>query len=492
MNNLKKLIAWPGTGWIGLGAVMFLAFIGYGLFGHSAPEPRRWAHVLVQKQPGFDAQLKVDGTDWSAPHLSAYSIATLKPPHVSPTLRDLADHGQAQAIDYLAMSTKESPHQWTGLLAALADPNDLKPGENDPFKFDRTFVATVTKGADWLPGDRMVWTRIFIQPLNFNFTGYTVAATENETVKIASVEATSTRKFSADIGLTIPGVEGPKASGGPSSENTVKATSDINAQYEKLGIDIERGFLRIVRESETGGDVLGNTTVALSVVTDPTMIFGGMVDREQADDRVQETENELVLLVTQVNAEEGAPGSGKAKDAIAVLPQPLVPHCPLTAKVWMLYEERKIDTGHDRYSEGQQRVTLLRGYDNKKPAVIVPADEVSPAVWSIQFTPEKFQPEAGNSDLSQSVSFVHAKVDTGQARKLVFTDFGMASRFAHVLRLHSIGHNGWDKEAMLGNLNFDYPKGASFSPFKTSNDECDPGYKRATSRGHSQQPKTEG
>ena len=491
--DLRRLFSRPGTGWIVLAAVALFAFVGYDLSsGRSAPDPRRWAHVLVKEQPGFASQLKVDGTDWSAPHLSAYSIATLKPPHVNPTLRDLADHGQAQAIDYLAMNTKDSPHQWTELLAALADPSDLKPGEKDPFKFDRTFVATVTKGADWLPGDRMVWTRIFVQPMNFNFTGYTVAATENETVKIASVEATSTRKFSADIGLTIPGVEGPKAGGGPSSENTVKAKSDINAQYEKLGIDIDRGFLRIVRESETGGDVLGNTTVALSVVTDPATLFGGMVDRAQAADRVQETENELVLLVTQVNAEEGAPGSGKAKDAITVLPQPLVPHCPLTANVWMLYEERKIDTGHDHYSEGQQRVTLLRGYDNRKPAVIVPADEVSPAVWSIQFTPEKFQPEAGNSDLPQSVSFVHAKVDTGQARELVFTDFGMASRFAHVLRLYSVGHNGWDKEAMLGNLNFDYPKGASFLPFKTSNDECASGYNRANRGYYQRQAKAAG
>ncbi len=472
--DLKRLITRPGTGWIVLAAVVLFAFVGYELFGgRSAPDPRRWAHVLVQKQPGFDSQLKVDGTDWSEPHLSAYSIATLKPPHVNPTLRDLADHGQAQAIDYLAMSTKDSPHQWTELLAALADPNDLKPGEKDPFKFDRTFVATVTKGADWLPGDRMVWTRIFIQPLNFNFTGYTVAATENETVKIASVEATSTRKFSADIGLTIPGVEGPKASGGPSSENTVKATSDINAQYEKLGIDIEREFLRIVRESETGGDVLGNTTVALSVVTDPATIYG-----RKADSRVQETEKELVLLVTQVNAD--APGSGKAKDAIAVLPQPLVPHCPLTANVWMLYEERKIDTGHDHYSEGQQRVTLLRRYDKSKHAVMVPADEVSPAVWSIQI-----MPDAEKTNPSESVKFVHANVDKGQARELVFTDFGMASRLAHVLRLYSVDHNGSDKEATLGNLNFDYPKGASFLPFKTSDNECASGYHRA-SRGHYQ------
>ena len=57
-------------------------------------------------------------------------------------------------------------------------------------------MATVAKGLEWNPGDRMIWTRIFVQPINFAFAGYTVAATDNETVKIASLEATSSRKFS--------------------------------------------------------------------------------------------------------------------------------------------------------------------------------------------------------------------------------------------------------------------------------------------------------
>jgi hypothetical protein len=66
--------------------------------------------------------------------------------------------------------------------------------------------------------------------------------------------------------------QGPKASLGPSNERTIKTTSNITAQYEKLGIDILPHFLRIIRESETGGDAVGNTTVSLSVVTDPLMI----------------------------------------------------------------------------------------------------------------------------------------------------------------------------------------------------------------------------
>ena len=89
----------------------------------------------------------------------------------------------------------------------------------------------------------MMWTRVFIQPINFSFAGYTVADTDNVTVKVTSMEATKTQKLSADLGLTVPGLdEGPKMSVSPSNERTIKTTSDISAHYEKLGIDIPTQF----------------------------------------------------------------------------------------------------------------------------------------------------------------------------------------------------------------------------------------------------------
>ena len=133
---------------------------------------------------------------------------------------------------------------WIDLQDALNYPATSDSGERDPFRFDRVLVATVAKGLEWNPGDRMMWTRIFVQPINFAFAGYSVAATDNETVKIASLESTSSRKFSADLSATIPGMEAPKASVGAGGEQSVKTTADVNAQYEKLGIDITRGFLR--------------------------------------------------------------------------------------------------------------------------------------------------------------------------------------------------------------------------------------------------------
>jgi hypothetical protein len=153
--------------------------------------------------------------DWSRPHLAVYSVPAPAPPsHPNPTLRDLGDNGQAHAIDFLAKDPKQS---WAQLEEALTANREAAPGEKDPFRFDRILVATVTKGTDWNPGDRMVWTRVFVEPINFSFAGYTVAATENENVNVTSVEATDTRKLSAEIGLAVPALEGLKASLNPSN-----------------------------------------------------------------------------------------------------------------------------------------------------------------------------------------------------------------------------------------------------------------------------------
>jgi hypothetical protein len=198
------------------------------------------AYFAPEAGPVPEKAIPARPTDWTKPHVAVYSVPAPAAPHLHPSLRDLGDRGQAHAIDFLAKDPAVEPQSWKRLQEALTDGRDTGMGEKDPFHFERVLVATVAKGADWNPGDRMVWTRVFVQPINFSFVGYTVAATENETVKVTSVEATNTRKFSADIGLTIPGVEGPKASFGPSNERSVKTTSEINAQYEKGGKPNER------------------------------------------------------------------------------------------------------------------------------------------------------------------------------------------------------------------------------------------------------------
>lgn len=236
-NQLQKSVVQcmtsPATGWVVLGlTVVFWALHGgYIRIGPPTERPRRFAQML----PSEDQQTEFkkmqgaqgdDGVDWSQPQISVYSVPVPKPSSPGPTLRDLTATGQAHAIDFLGSSTLAQPHRWTDLKAALVD----LPRENDPFQFDRMLVATVTKGTEWLPGDRMMW-RILIKPKNFYFSGYTIAATRNQTIKIASVETTDTRKLSGSLDFAPVGAQGPKVNADLGDESSSKTNVDVNSQF---------------------------------------------------------------------------------------------------------------------------------------------------------------------------------------------------------------------------------------------------------------------
>jgi hypothetical protein len=133
-----------------------------------------------------------------------------------------------------------------------------------------------------------------------------------------------------------------------------KTTSDINAQYEKLGIDIMPTFLRIIRESETGGNAVGNTLVSLSVVTDPITIQR----RYPKDKDKPPLGDDVVLQVTGIHLEDETHELDGEHASITVLPQAPVPHCALRARIWMLYEQRHIDKGREHYEESRRCFTL--------------------------------------------------------------------------------------------------------------------------------------
>jgi hypothetical protein len=413
-------------------------------------------------------EIKPRKFDWLKAHVAVYS--TPAPPDPEPSLRDLGDHGQAQAISFLEKDSRLKGGAWATLRGAL-DGSKPEAGERDPFRFDRVLIANVAKGIDWNPGDRMIWTRILVQPINFSFAGYSVARTDNQTQKMASVERTDSRKFSAELSATIPGMEGPKAGLGPSSEHTVKTNSDINAQYEKLGIDIMPSFLRIMRESETGGDAVGNTKVSLTVVTNPEMIRKrSPTDQRSSDD------DPYVLLVTGTHFDEdGADRQSagkKKKPAIDVLPQVPVPHCALRARVWMLYEQRKVDRGHEFYEEGKQSVRLVRDAEDKQDVEIMGADEVSPAVWSLRLCKD---PQCTGEGTSEDV--LRAKVQPGLAgaqnawRKVVFTDYGVAIRLAYWLKRHETGRLP-NPSYKINYPNYTGGTYATLKPAKINGDEC--------------------
>lgn len=259
----------------------------------------------------------------------------------------------------------------------------------------------------------------------------------------------TTRKLGADIALTIPGVEGPKADVTPDVEHSVTASSSVQAQYEKLGIDITSDFLRIIRESETGGDTVGNTTVSLAMQIDPETI-----GPTEADKPAPRRDPELVLRVTDVKL----PNEGESADVtpkLPVAPQLLLPHCALIARVWMLYDQRHIlDATNEYFEEARQHIAFVHDSDGPWQLQMMSADEVSPPVWSIAYEP----PPAG------AAPFVTAHLGGGDPRRLVFPDYATASQFAHWLRTHP--------GQMIGDLQFDYTAGRSIYPGRTTGPDC--------------------
>jgi hypothetical protein len=217
MNKFWRAFTSSKTPWILLFCVIF-GVAGTVVWNSLRDDhaSKRWKHVGKGKdEPAFLEFLSKPGFAWRKARVAVYSAAISRPPHEHSTLRDLGDLSLAHAIDLLAKKPKSD--SWAELQKALAGTNDAAVEPRDPFRFDRSLVATVTKGVDWELGDRMVWTRVLVQPINFEFAVYTVPQTVNEKIKVASVEATNTRKLSANLGLTGPALEGARRISAPAA-----------------------------------------------------------------------------------------------------------------------------------------------------------------------------------------------------------------------------------------------------------------------------------
>jgi hypothetical protein len=404
----------------------------------------RWANkqeVTAQATDTFKQLLGKDTQqNWQTPTVSVYSTPYALPQPQPVTLKDLSDNGQAHAIDALFKVSGGPSAAWQQLMAAAISASGATQ-RTDPYRANRVLIATVLKGLDTLPGDRLLWSRVFIQPINFTFAGYTVAATDTRTIKIASVEDTTNTKLS--IGGAVEGAAAGagKPDVGQTIEKSQKTNADVTEDYENLGIDIQPSFLRIIRESAPGGDVAGNALIQLSMVTDPVMIWcaqptgcarGGQPAPLINVPAVQVQDDPLVLLVTnfQDAGEASAP-------TLSVLPQSALPHCPLKANVWMLYELRKIKNGRQNTVEGLQEVELREDADNTHEVEVVPADDIAPAVWSIKVTDHA----DGTRPVADDAPDLMGKTDDATPRKLAFTDYLTASQLVHWLKLRMAAKN---------------------------------------------------
>jgi hypothetical protein len=474
-QRLLSFLKWTSELGVALAVVSLAVYAVYSIvFPQTAsrpePEELRWANeenVVADEKQRFKDLLACDShlerseladkcnlpaiynPDSRQPTVAVYSSPSSKPAPPPLTLKELSDTGQAHAIDFIGKGHGSADTAWLKLTKATSGLDSDREGK-DPYRVDRVLVATVTKGVDANPGDRFLWTRVFVQPINFQFLGYTLTPTDNQTPRVVSIESTKSHKLGFDVGLDagVPGLPKPNVS--QSMERADKATADVNSQYEKLGVDIRSDFLRIIRESAPGGDVAGNTAIELSILTDPTTI------RKSTPEESRENEK-LVLRVTGAHLTDGIKYLGPQDARITVLPEEPLPHCPLKAKVWMLYEKRQIKLGGAHYTEGFQRVELVKDGEAVHAVEIVPADDIAPAVWSIRMS------ENGRS------STLQAKTAGATKRDLVFTDYVMASQLIHWLK----GHPSTSVNK-LQEIEFPDYNGQTLVPYKNVHNDCDP------------------
>ncbi|MGU3392294.1 hypothetical protein [Sphingomonas sp. M1A8_2b] len=312
-------------------------------------------------------------------------------------LRDLTGEGQAAYIAQMSGVGDAAT-----LRQRLAAPIDGEHGIGPTIRpgLDRTVVVSVQKPASAGVGDRLMRTVVTIKPVNrsFEFAGYTIAATDNRVQDIAKLSTTSDASLDVSLAPPIKALGDVGISGKASRSHTTSA--DIVQQYEKLNIDIDPETMTIVRESERGLDVVGNTIVNLTIVP-----------------RLPENGNILPLVFLAASQDLVQNGVLRTAKAASIDLEPLSPpiKCAVRASVTMRYLMRRVESGAEYYTEGKQTVSLVQGETRPAGHILVREEETQLPLWQI-VTPD-----------GQGLI---ASPGLGASAPLVFDNYASAQEFA--------------------------------------------------------------
>jgi hypothetical protein len=93
---------------------------------------------------------------------------------------------------------------------------------------------------------------------------------------------------------------------------------------------------------------------------------------------------ELLVTATHFSESDEISNDDKTKSPSDILPKAAAAALPASGRVWMLYEQRRSDSGQQYIDEGRQTVTLVHDAQDKQDVEIMDADEVSPAIVSLR------------------------------------------------------------------------------------------------------------
>jgi hypothetical protein len=237
---------------------------------------------------------------------------------------------------------------------------------------------------------------------SFEFAGYTIAATDTKIQNIANLETSSQASLSATLAPTIGGFGDNSVEGGISRSH--KTSAVITQQYENLNIDIVPHELIVTRESERGLDVIGNTIVALTLAPPPR------------------TDEPVAFLAGATKLYDKGKALAAARAEFEVRPLAFLSACPLYADVELDYQLRRIVQGREYYTEGKQRVAIVRGSLEAEEYPLVRADEAQRALYQIVVS-------AGGTR-----SQLFARTTDGSQKALLLDDYESARSLAHWLQ----------------------------------------------------------
>lgn len=357
------------------------------LGGCAHPENYRWSDLASPKFTGTPTPpVGSVFTTWDSPAVSVYSFVTPSPSAPNTGLRDLSDRGQAALIMAMTRAGADPGSIRESLLQApRAKVDATEDAVTTEGTYKRTLVANVTKGWNAVPGERLVWTWIDVQPLNFTFDGYTIVATDNQLLNIEQITNATAASVNAALGKTgsdtsvtntagspitkvLTDVAGSTAGVGGTLSNTYTTTASINQQYVKLGADIVPDELRIFRESERNLDVAGNTLIALTMKLDPSRWTTGGVD--------------ALRVAKQDMAKPDGSLNDPSEVTFDVMQNKAPPRCALQAIVTLHYQARRPTNGRS-YVEGEQTVAYRRSSTQPIVVDIIPADDIRKRTWRV-------------------------------------------------------------------------------------------------------------
>lgn len=342
--------------------------------------------------------------DLTKPYVNIYTYAAPKKDSAPITILNLSDNGQAAFIQ--AITKKNAKSENINSILSDKSVSSYYSGLTNKKKynrFDRTLVATVTKGLNAKPGDRLMWTSIHIEPKNFEFDGYTILATDNEVLNILDLESETNSSVQAEISAPTKPSAGITANYG----NKYTTSANVTEQYVKNSVDIVPNFLRIYRESARNLDVAGNTLINFTaVIKDPSKTNAPKELRVLSGSNLILYKDSKILL----------PNDASIDITLDISP----PYCPLIAKVCMIYQLRTIISNQESYIEGDQEIKIEKDSICKEDVNIMTANEIQPNTWQIKD--------------KESETPVYATTFNNESLDLVFQDFETAYYFAEWMK----------------------------------------------------------